>query len=60
MLQNLCSDPTRLAVLLWVGFGPGALAAFLQAAGQQHVAPAQAQVRVREDQQGVEGREWGG
>lgn len=44
MLDGIMADPTVLAVLLWVGLGPGALAAFLQAVGQKSVPPAQAQV----------------
>lgn len=43
-LWKMVSDPTSLAVLTWIGAGPGALAAVLQVAGQQKVAPAQAQV----------------
>ncbi len=43
-LRHLFSDPVSLAVMLWVGLGPGALAAYLQASGQQQVPPAQAQV----------------
>ena len=44
VLQHLFSNPVSLAVMLWVGLGPGALAAYLQATGQQSVPPAQAQV----------------
>mmetsp|Transcript_14453 Transcript_14453/g.31311 ORF Transcript_14453/g.31311 Transcript_14453/m.31311 type:complete len:518 (-) Transcript_14453:1598-3151(-) len=43
-LHTIFSDPLCLTLLLWIGFGPGALAAFLQATGQQYVPPAQAQV----------------
>jgi drug/metabolite transporter (DMT)-like permease len=43
-LRHLFSDPLSSAVMLWVGLGPGALATYLQAAGQQSVPAAQAQV----------------
>jgi len=41
-LVNLFTNPVSCAVMLWVGIGPGALAAYLQASGQQSVPPAQA------------------
>eukprot|EP00197_Chlamydomonas_leiostraca_P014654 CAMPEP_0202866508 /NCGR_PEP_ID=MMETSP1391-20130828/7791_1 /ASSEMBLY_ACC=CAM_ASM_000867 /TAXON_ID=1034604 /ORGANISM="Chlamydomonas leiostraca, Strain SAG 11-49" /LENGTH=465 /DNA_ID=CAMNT_0049546461 /DNA_START=308 /DNA_END=1705 /DNA_ORIENTATION=- len=44
VLDGMLASPSCLAVLLWVGLGPGALAAFLQATGQKSVPPAQAQV----------------
>ena len=40
-LHHLFSDPISLAVMMWVGIGPGAMAAYLQASGQQSVPPAQ-------------------
>lgn len=44
VLDGMFASTACLAVLLWVGLGPGALAAFLQATGQKSVPPAQAQV----------------
>ncbi|GAX82705.1 hypothetical protein CEUSTIGMA_g10131.t1 [Chlamydomonas eustigma] len=43
-LKHLFNDPVSSAVMLWVGLGPGALATYLQASGQQSVPAAQAQV----------------
>mmetsp|Transcript_6337 Transcript_6337/g.14015 ORF Transcript_6337/g.14015 Transcript_6337/m.14015 type:complete len:546 (-) Transcript_6337:335-1972(-) len=43
-VQALAADHTALALLLWCGLGPGALASLLQAHGQRRVLPAQAQV----------------
>lgn len=44
VLGGIISNPYSLAVLLWLGIGPGALAVFLQMTGQKTVPPAQAQV----------------
>jgi hypothetical protein len=44
VVHGMLANPACLATLLWVGLGPGALAAFLQASGQKVVPPAQAQV----------------
>ncbi|GFH10478.1 EamA domain-containing protein, partial [Haematococcus lacustris] len=40
----MAQSPVALLTVIWVGLGPGALAAFLQAVGQKNVPPAQAQV----------------
>uniref|UniRef100_A0A7S3R1E1 Uncharacterized protein n=1 Tax=Dunaliella tertiolecta TaxID=3047 RepID=A0A7S3R1E1_DUNTE len=44
VVRFLMLNSFTLMVLLWLGFGPGALAAFLQASGQKVVPAAQAQV----------------
>ncbi|KAJ9533472.1 hypothetical protein QJQ45_026533 [Haematococcus lacustris] len=44
MLNAMAQSPVALLTVIWVGLGPGALAAFLQAVGQKNVPPAQAQV----------------
>lgn len=44
VLSSLMSDPTSFGLLMWLGLGPGALAAYLQAAGQRTVPATQAQV----------------
>lgn len=37
----MLASPVCVLTLVWVGLGPGALAAFLQASGQKSVPPAQ-------------------
>lgn len=44
VIENMLSSTSCVLTLLWVGLGPGALAAYLQAIGQSQVPPAQAQV----------------
>jgi len=44
VLRSLFTSSTCVAVLAWIGVGPGALAQFLQAAGQRAVPAAQAQL----------------
>ncbi len=49
---SIACSPGALACIIWLGVGPGALAAFLQSSGQQHVPPAQAQVSFLLRQEG--------
>lgn len=47
VVQGLFTNPSSLLVLAWLGVGPGAVASYLQAAGQRYVPAAQAQVRCQ-------------
>lgn len=44
VIDNMLASAACVLTLIWVGLGPGALAAYLQATGQKSVPPAQAQV----------------